>query len=510
VTDLRADAVPWARSEEDSTVGTPWILLAALTVLAALLRAIGLDGGLWWDEIRTLLDSVRPPLGQILSVFPGNNQHTLYSVLAHASIEIFGEAPWSLRLPAFVFGVATIPALYFFAREFVGRTEALLASLLLAVSYHHVWFSQNARGYTLLAFLAVVSSALLLRGLRRNKLSDYIGYAITAALGAYTHLTMVFMVVAHAVACALLLGVPRADRDSLRRWRQPATGFALAACFTLLLYAPLLLDVRQFFLKQPGAAAQVATPKWAALEMLRGLRVGAGTAFGALAGALMLVCGSWSYFRQSRFLLALFLLPGVLTVAGAIVLGRPIFPRFLFFLAGFGILIIVRGAIEIGAWLTRLWNPGVARDSVTALGVGLVALMGGLSVASLPDNYRYPKQDFAGAMQFVRAHRAEDQAVVTAGAAAYPYREYYHQPWEAVTSPDQLKAVRDRGSPVWVVYTLADYLEAGAPELMAMLRSECRVEAVFRGTVASGDVTVCVMPATKNNTKRPAERQPRE
>ena len=150
--------------------------------LAAVLRAIGLDGGLWLDEILTLIDSVRRPVAQIVTTFPSNNQHTLYSVLAHASIALFGDEAWSLRLPAALFGVATIPALYFLAREFVGRTEALLGCLLLAVSYHHVWFSQNARGYTMLAFLTVVSTALLLRGLRSGRAGYYVAYGITAAL----------------------------------------------------------------------------------------------------------------------------------------------------------------------------------------------------------------------------------------------------------------------------------------------------------------------------------------
>src|ERR1043166_6480075 len=64
----------------------PWAALAALTAFAALLRAIGSDSGLWLDEIITLVESVRRPLAQILTAFPGNNQHTLYSVLAPASV----------------------------------------------------------------------------------------------------------------------------------------------------------------------------------------------------------------------------------------------------------------------------------------------------------------------------------------------------------------------------------------------------------------------------------------
>ena len=302
----------WGPREEESERSTPWAALIALMILTAALRVIGLDGGLWLDEIFTLVDSVRQPVAQIVTVFPGNNQHTLYSVLAHVSIQAFGEEAWSLRLPARLFGAATPPVLYLFAREFTGRTEAMLAGLLLAVSYHHVWFSQNARGYSALAFFALLASWLLLRGLRRGKRSDFLWYGVASALAVYTHLTMVFMVMAHAAACALLFGVPPFDKDALPRWRLPAMGFVLAAVFSLALYAPLLLDVQQFFLK-PRIPADVTTPTWAAKAMLSGLQVGTGTALGMLAGAVLFLCGLVSYFQQSRFLLALFVLPGVIT-----------------------------------------------------------------------------------------------------------------------------------------------------------------------------------------------------
>jgi 4-amino-4-deoxy-L-arabinose transferase-like glycosyltransferase len=206
-------------SAEDAPA--PWKWLALLTALAAVLRAIGLDGGLWYDEIRTLLDSVCSPLYQILTVFPSNNQHTFYSVLAHFSIGAFGEHAWSLRQPSVVFGAATVPVLYLFAREFVGRTEALLASLLLTAAYHHVWFSQNARGCSALAFFTMLSS-------------------------------------------------------------------------------------------------------W---PLLRGLQIGMGTAFGALADGALFLVGLWSYFKQSKFVLGMFFLPGAITVAAPVGLRRPIFPR---------------------------------------------------------------------------------------------------------------------------------------------------------------------------------------
>src|SRR5919106_3235672 len=124
--------------------------LVVLIILGAGLRLYRLNTGLWYDEIVTVLNSVRPPLREIVSHFPSNNDHPLYSVLAHVAVIAFGEEPWALRLPAVLFGVLTIPIIFALGLVVTNRLEAGAAALILTVSYHHIWFSQNARGYTLL------------------------------------------------------------------------------------------------------------------------------------------------------------------------------------------------------------------------------------------------------------------------------------------------------------------------------------------------------------------------
>ncbi len=474
-------------SAEAAHEPVPWKLLLALTVLAAVLRAIGLNDGLWYDEIRTLLDSVHAPLVRIVTVFPGDNQHTLFSVLAHLSISTFGDHPWSLRLPSMVLGTVTVPALYFFAREFVGRAEALLASLLLAVSYHHVWFSQSARGYAALTLFAVLCTWLLLRGLRSNERRDFIAYAVFAALGVYTHVSMVFLVASHAALCVIPLGMPSTDRARIARWKLPLLGFMLAGVFSLLLYSPVLLAVQQSVVDKP-AAVKGATTSWALLELVKGLRIGLGSVVVVAAGGALFLAGLWSYFRQSRFLLGIFLLPGVLTIGAAVVLGRPVRPRFVVFLIGFGLLIVVRGALEVARLIQRR-----SGHSATPLGVGLVLAIALASAASLRTNYRYPKQDFIGAMRFVDDRVAPGEPIHTAGPAAYPYRAYFNRDWPAVGSPEALQAARAGGRRVWMVYTLPAYVDPG---LLQLMDAGCDVRETFRGTVGGGDVTVCSLPAS--------------
>ena len=471
----------WVTRAAHDDEPVPWGWLAILTSAALALRAIGLNSGLWYDEILALIESIRSPLYSIVTEFPGNNQHTLFSVLAHWSTSVFGEHAWSVRLPSVVFGVASVPVLYLFARQFVTRLEALLACVLLTTAYHHVWFSQNARGYAALAFLTLLCSWLLLRGLRRGRTIDAVWYGLAAALGVYAHLTMMFLVLSHALLCAASGVFARREDLIRRRWRFAVTAFVLAAVFTLLLYSPILLAVQQFFDQHPNRSTP-ATPVWAVGELIRGLKVGLGAGIGAFVAAVFFAAGVHSYFRQSPFVTGVFVLPGLVTVGAAMALGRPIFPRFVFFLIGFALLVAVRGALEVGRWLGR---------GRTVAGPALVLAMAVVSLISLIPNYRYPKQDFEGALRFVEARRAAAEKIVTVGLTNRVYREFYHRPFETVTTLDEYQKVRSLGQPMWVLYTLERYIEAHAPDLMRTLRTECVQEAVFRGTVGQGDVTVC-------------------
>ncbi|HWQ03181.1 MAG TPA: glycosyltransferase family 39 protein, partial [Candidatus Nitrosotenuis sp.] len=202
---------------------TPWGWLALFTVASAVLCSIHLDRGLWLDEYYTLIRSIRRPLGEILTIFPGDTQHMLHAVLARIFVVLFGEHAWTIRLPAVMFGVGAVPALYFCAREMTSRREALLGSALLTVSYHHVWFSQNARGYTGMLFFTLLSTYFLLRGLKSGERKLFVWYAVCAALGVFAHLTTVFLIAAHALVSAAVLWLPgwREEKFQVKDWRAP-------------------------------------------------------------------------------------------------------------------------------------------------------------------------------------------------------------------------------------------------------------------------------------------------
>ena len=275
-------------------------------------------------------------------------------------------------------------------------------------------------------------------------------------------------------------------------------GMTLAGLFTLLLYAPVVLQVRQYF-SRPSKLAGVSTPAWAFWETLRGLQIGLGAqAVVAVAGVLF-AAGLVSYWRQSRVAAAVFVLPGLMTAAGAVMARGTMYPRFYFYLLGFGLLILVRGTMVVVATLAgKMSREAGRRTNGLTWGTVLVALLILVSAFSLLRNYHYPKQDYGGALRFVEARRQADEPVVTAGAIGYVYREYYGQPWAQVETAPQLETIRGQGRRIWVLYTFPMYLERGSPELMAAIRRDCTAKQVFMGTVGGGDIVVCAVEPSQD------------
>lgn len=468
-----------------------------LTFTGAVLRSISLNSPLWCDEIVTVVQSVRIPTRLLLTTYFYDNQHTLYSLLAQGSVSIFGDAPWVVRLPAMICGTACIPALYLLGREFAGEFESLGAAGLLAVSYHHIWFSQNARGYTLLMLAAILATWLLIQGLRRPGFRPWFLYALTVATGMYTHLTMVFIPISHALICSLLWLLPQEEMKWLTGWKRPAAGLVLSAILTLVLYGPMASHVVNFFVNKPTGMKNVSTPRWALIEAWNVMQQGLGavpifTVLVLLTAVPVTICGLVSYLRQSRVAFALFVLPVIVTLAGALVLRGTLYPRFFFYLSGFGLLIAMRGISIIGQHLISLIGAKPAPQKAEYACSLLVSVVIICSAISLGSYYRSPKQDFEGAIAFVEEQSVVGEPVVTVGVSAnFCIERYYGRPWHKLASASDLSKLLNKGRRVWVVYAFPRYLQSENAELALQIRQQVPVVREFPGTLSGGTVIVC-------------------
>jgi hypothetical protein len=294
---------------------------------------------------------------------------------------------------------------------------------------------------------------------------------------------MVFVVAAHAIVWGWHARKDVAVGASVHL-RTACLALGVAGVVAAVLYLPMARQVFDVLGGPRPATASVATPRWAVQEAIRGLQVGYGTVglFGVLG---LLGVGAISYWRRDAAIVSIFLLPGVISAAVIFFVGGSIRPRFFFSFLGFGLLLLVRGSMAVGSALQR--PTGLERRQFNP-GIALVILIVIISAVSLCYNYRYPKQDYAGALGFIERHRSASEPVVTAGLATYPYERYYQMHWTAVERPEQFEALRARAERVWVVYSFEEYMNVGVVD---QIRRYCKPQRIFPGTLGGGEIVVC-------------------
>ena len=154
-----------------------------------------------------------------------------------------------------MFGVLSIVLTYSIGRLLFGKRAGLFAALIIAVSFFHVRYSQEARGYTLMVFLALVSCYALLRLISGWKLRWAGIYVLSSALLCYTHYFGLFTVLAQNIFCfTIFLTRGRAGAPALTRWIlvQVILGALYVPGFILL--AGRFTSVREsFWIPEPGS-----------------------------------------------------------------------------------------------------------------------------------------------------------------------------------------------------------------------------------------------------------------
>lgn len=145
------------------------------------------------DEAQSLWAATKSVPG-IINYIAQDVHVPLYELLLHFWIQIFGNSVITARTLSFVFFVLTIPVLYILAVRSSDKKIALVSIVLFSLSPFIMWYSSEARMYSLLTFIACINHIYFLRLLESDGEKGIVGYFFSTLFGLYTHYFFIFLI----------------------------------------------------------------------------------------------------------------------------------------------------------------------------------------------------------------------------------------------------------------------------------------------------------------------------
>jgi len=497
----------------DVSERTALLALAAITIVAIIARSISLGADLWIDEITPIIDYGPMSVAQVIGSYLRSNNHLLNTLLMKAAIAVFGEHEWSVRIPAMMFGVAAVPTLYWVARPWLSRIASLGAALLLAVSYHHIFFSQNARGYTAYLFFALLSTGALIRAIQRDDMRYWALYVGAVVLGFAALITTGFV-----FAAQILVGVIEIIRR--RRHQMPVRPlvtrlgivFTIAGFLTFQLYATSLPEA---YVTITGLYSVHNTTYGAFTadfvhDALRGLSAGF---LGAAAALVFLVVGAVGFATLVAAAWPVAATLGLtVALAGGLLAARGLTfsPRFFLIglpLAFLSIMSLAQAAVTLARRKRALANGA---GSVVIAGVALC--IAAVFVASLPRYYRTPKQPYRAAIAYLEKSLQPGDAVAVIFVAETGFRYYVPghvrdtAAYRYVRTTAGLDSVFNESPArrVFLATTLSGITRQYIPDLAKEITACCEEVRVLPGTLGDGDITILRQKPSAASSPAPA------
>ena len=407
-----------------------WATLILLLGFALLLRFACLACKPFWsDECFS---------AEIAKLSWGNFAHLLWWREANMSLYYllmrfwahFGWGESFLRSLSVLIAGATVPAIYWLAKQLYDRKVALLSAALLSVNAFHIRYSQEARSYTLFVLLVTLSSAFLVASLREPSRRNWVGYIATSILAVYAHFYALLLLLAQWAVLRYLGNPTPTERDSRIKLALPTVWKTIGiAVLPLLVFVaktgagpirwitrPGIRDILTFFEHLSGSvhwplAALIALACFCAVIPVR--------------RQLAMRSASWDSWRVC-FLVAWFLGPIILTILLSFT--RPVFlPRYMLFCLPPMLILAAAG-------LSRVRNPWLF--AVSAAGILLLSLQGTFFVYGHDfDNER----DASGAaVNFILDHSQPGDAVIFHIAATRIPYEFFQSLHPAGSSTPEI------------------------------------------------------------------------
>lgn len=406
------------------------IILLCVAGVLQISKFFLLGNSLRLDEAQSLWQTSHT-LSGTLKVVAQDVHVPLYHIILHFWQFYFGQGIMTARLLSLLFFLATIPVVYLLARRVLSVNWALVTVVLFSFSPFMNWYANEARMYTLLAFVATLSQYFFLKIIQDKGKKGWLGYTITTLIGVYTHYFFIFNLLAQGIYFLLN------RRDFARGTFKKLVFLAIGAIGVLVPWI--------YYFVSLGAASNTS-PSLSDPSTVDFFNAFSNISFGFQTDAIntvllsmwpLLVIVSLLAVKQGQkvslamgYLLAAGLLPIVLAYG----LSYFVTP---FFVSRY-MVSCVAPLIIVGVWFVSNYGKRWSRAVIASL----VVVLAVMSYLQYTKDTTPVKEDYRSAAEQISLQASSQDAVVLAAPfTVYPFDYYYDGPANVTTLPNWNRSV---------------------------------------------------------------------
>lgn len=188
--------------------------LALILLVAFILRFFELGHESFWCDELHCMNEADPsvPLRKLFDYLVFSDyQPPLFFLIQRVFFTIFGRGDVTGRLWPAIAGVLAVWAMFKLGKELLNERVGLIAASLTAINYFAIYYAREARPYSQLFLVSILSLLYLIRLIKTNSVRDMWLFALFGAATMYTHYFGTFLVISE-FSVAFVLYWVAADR----------------------------------------------------------------------------------------------------------------------------------------------------------------------------------------------------------------------------------------------------------------------------------------------------------
>lgn len=142
---------------------------------------------IWLDEARVFFRVQKSPQELWKSQITESNPPLYDMLLCYFLKFTGGRKEFDIRLLSAIFGIVLVPISFLIGKQLFNQRIGLFFSLLIAISPNHIYYSQDAKMYTLLSLLSLLSFFFFYVSFTKNQFFHWLIYLLVTILLIYCH-----------------------------------------------------------------------------------------------------------------------------------------------------------------------------------------------------------------------------------------------------------------------------------------------------------------------------------